>query len=232
MPETIDLGGVRCMLYTRGSGGDVVVTPCSADGSGFARVCALTAQGTDRGFSLAGVAVDDWNAELSPWKAPAVFGNKDFAGGGERLLSRITEVCLPYFKARLCFDASSKLYIGGYSLAGLFSLWAFCRTGLFDGFASCSGSLWFPGLGDFLAVQSAKPGSRAYLSLGDREEKTRVKAFKSIGDDTRRLYERLRADESFSAVALEWNIGDHFEAVDERTAKGFAWLINGCCSQG
>ena len=29
-------------------------------------------------FQLIAVKVDDWNRELSPWEAPAVFGNEDF----------------------------------------------------------------------------------------------------------------------------------------------------------
>ncbi len=35
--------------------------------------------------------------------------------------------------------------IAGYSLAGLFALWAVYQTGLFDRAASVSGSLWFDG---------------------------------------------------------------------------------------
>ena len=29
-------------------------------------------------FQMIAVKVDDWNLDLSPWKAPAVFGNEDF----------------------------------------------------------------------------------------------------------------------------------------------------------
>ena len=31
-------------------------------------------------FQLHAVKVDDWNRELSPWVAPAAFGDEDFGG--------------------------------------------------------------------------------------------------------------------------------------------------------
>lgn len=32
-------------------------------------------------FSLMAISVDNWNRDLSPWKAPGVFGNEDFGEG-------------------------------------------------------------------------------------------------------------------------------------------------------
>lgn len=62
-------------------------------------------------FQMIAVKVDDWNLDLSPWKAPAVFGNEDFGGGAASLLEEIL---------RLCPDERKTYYLGGYSLAGLF----------------------------------------------------------------------------------------------------------------
>ena len=70
-------------------------------------------------FQMIAVKVDDWNLDLSPWKAPAVFGNEDFGEGAASLLEEIL---------RLCSDESKTYYLGGYSLAGLFSLWASYQT--------------------------------------------------------------------------------------------------------
>ena len=64
-------------------------------------------------FCLAAVKVDDWNQDLSPWQAPAVFGNEDFGNGAAKTLETVLDICS---------DSSKKYYIGGYSLAGLFSL--------------------------------------------------------------------------------------------------------------
>ena len=70
-------------------------------------------------FRLIAVKVDRWNDDLSPWKAPAVFGNEEFGGNAERTLETVLG---------LCEDRSRTYYIGGYSLAGLFALWAVYRT--------------------------------------------------------------------------------------------------------
>ena len=64
-------------------------------------------------FQMIAVKVDDWNLDLSPWKAPAVFGNEDFGEGAASLLEEIL---------RLCSDESKTYYLGGYSLRVVFSV--------------------------------------------------------------------------------------------------------------
>lgn len=80
-------------------------------------------------FQMIAVKVDDWNLDLSPWRSPAVFGKEDFGGGAASLLEEIL---------RLCSDESKTYYLGGYSLAGLFSLWASYQTDRFAGIAAAS----------------------------------------------------------------------------------------------
>ena len=75
-------------------------------------------------FQMIAVKVDDWNLDLSPWRSPAVFGKEDFGGGAASLLEEIL---------RLCPDEGKTYYLGGYSLAGLFSLWASYQTDRFAG---------------------------------------------------------------------------------------------------
>ena len=65
-------------------------------------------------FRFIAAKVENWNDELSPWKAPAVFKNEDFGGGAAETLEKILA---------LCTDPGKTYYIGGYSLAGLFALW-------------------------------------------------------------------------------------------------------------
>jgi len=64
---------------------------------------------------------------------------------------------------------------------------------------------------------------RVYLSLGDREEKTRNPVMATVGDCIREGYEWLR--EKDIPCVLEWNRGNHFKEPDLRTAKGFAWVV-------
>ena len=62
----------------------------------------------------------------------AVFGNEDFGEGAASLLEEIL---------RLCSDESKTYYLGGYSLAGLFSLWASYQTDRFAELAAASHSV-------------------------------------------------------------------------------------------
>jgi len=64
-----------------------------------------------------------------------------------------------------------------------------------------------------------------YLSLGDKEEKTRNPVMRTVGDNIRRQHELLQADPSCEKCILEMNQGNHFKEPDIRTAKGFAWLL-------
>ena len=153
------------------------------------------------------------NQDLSPWRAPAVFGNEDFGEGASTLLAQILE---------LCKDESKTYYLGGYSLAGLFALWASCQTDRFAGIAAASPSVWFPGFLSYVKEYGIV-SPVVYLSLGDREEKTKNQVMAVVGDRIRELYGWLQEQEIDSI--LEWNPGNHFKDPGIRTAKAFAWLM-------
>ena len=171
-------------------------------------------------FTLAAFLIEDWNCELSPWKAPAVFGKEDFGSDAAKTLSFITEVLLPELGAN-----GKSCYLGGYSLSGLFALWSAYQTDLFRGIAAVSPSVWFPGWKEFIE-SNAILSPEVYLSLGSKEEKTRNKFMASVGDNIRRQYELLTDTYTIKRCELEWNPGNHFADPEFRTAKGFAWLLN------
>ncbi len=169
---------------------------------------------TGMDFCLNAFKVNDWNKDLSPWEAPAVFGIENFGEGAADTLKEILS---------LCTDKDKKYYIGGYSLAGLFSLWASVQTDWFEGVAAASPSVWFPDFLDY--IRERKPLCRKiYLSLGDKEEKTRNPVMATVGDKIREL-DSFLAQEGFDCV-LEWNEGNHFKDFDIRTAKAFASVMN------
>ena len=173
-------------------------------------------------FALALFPVQDWNTDLSPWEAPAVFGDRAFGCGAEKTLNRI-EGALPRVIRELELAEDTPVALGGYSLAGLFSLWAAYRTKRFAAVCAASPSVWFPGWIDY--AKSHGPGTRyIYLSLGDREEKTRNRTMAAVGECIRTQYELLGGDACTGAV-LEWNPGNHFKDADIRTAKGFVWCM-------
>ncbi len=177
------------------------------------REYALIRERTDRDFLLRAYTVKNWNTDLSPWKAPAVFGKEDFGTGAEDTLQRVLADCS---------DTDVTYYIGGYSLAGLFALWSAYRTRVFAGAACASPSLWFPGFTDYM--REHKPGSRyIYLSLGDREDKTRNPVMATVSQRIREAREILC--EQGAECILEWNEGNHFRDPEERCAKAFAWVL-------
>ena len=53
-----------------------------------------------KGFILAAFKINDWNRELSPWPAPAVFGDEDFGDGAAETLNYITETLLPEIRQK------------------------------------------------------------------------------------------------------------------------------------
>ena len=65
---------------------------------------------------------------------------------------------------------------------------------------------------------------KVYLSLGDREEKTRNPVMATVGDRVREAHELLK-ERNVNCI-LEWNNGNHFMDADIRTAKAFTWVMN------
>ena len=159
------------------------------------------------------VKVNDWNKDLSPWTAPPVFGDVPFGDGATSTLSSLLDE-LPKTK---------ELFIGGYSLSGLFALWASCNCPIFKGVAAASPSVWFPGFVDYTKTNTPQTGA-IYLSLGDKEEKTRNPVMATVGTAIRQLHDIFTEKEI--PCILEWNEGNHFRQPDLRMAKGFAWLLN------
>ena len=234
----MQIGGKTCYIYDCGSADVLLIQPVDDHDievldSEVAEIKRLS--GKD--FTLAAFKVDDWNADLSPWEAPPVFGNEAFAGGAEKTLRYVTDVLLPELNNRLKGEMGTvqntqadecpvqKIYIGGYSLAGFFALWAVYQTDLFSGAAAASPSVWFPGWTDYAEANGIKTG-KVYLSLGDKEEKTRNPVMRTVGDNIRRQFELLKGDPAVTDCTLEMNQGNHFKEPDIRTAKGFAWLLN------
>ena len=164
-------------------------------------------------FHLITIKVNNWNNDLSPWKAPPVYGDEAFGGGADGMLQEIL---------RITEDKDKRYLIGGYSLAGLFSLWAAYQTDVFSGVAAASPSVWFPGFREYVKEHEIYT-NKIYLSLGDREEKTRNPVMSQVGDSIREIHNWYK--KKGLECTLEWNKGNHFKKPDIRTAKAFAWVM-------
>ncbi|MBQ2163930.1 MAG: esterase [Muribaculaceae bacterium] len=177
-------------------------------------------------FCLVGIKIDEWQEELSPWQASPVFGKQGFGTGAKLTLDFIESVLLPELKNNRIYNpAGMKCLLGGYSLAGLFALWAGYNTTVFDGVAAVSPSVWFPRWVDYATINTIGT-PQVYLSLGDKEERTKNQVMAQVGKALRLTYSALN-NQGVKTI-LEWNPGNHFYQPDVRIARGFAWLINNC----
>ena len=173
-------------------------------------------------FLFAAVPVKSWNDELSPWKSPAVWGKESFGGKAADTLRFLTEQAIPTLKQQFALPENVRIILGGYSLAGLFALWASTQTDLFYGVAAASPSVWFPGWIEF-EQQHPIQTQHIYLSLGDREERTKNLTMAAVGGNIRALHRELAG--RGKNCTLEWNNGGHFKDADLRTAKAFRWAM-------
>ena len=173
---------------------------------------------TNKPFSLVAFMINDWNQELTPWAAPPVFGKVPFGSGAEKTLEFITSQLLPKVQGH-----NTHLILGGYSLAGLFALWAGYQTDKFEGVAAASPSVWYPQWIDY-ASENKPLAQSVYLSLGDKEEKAKNPVMAQVGNAIRKQHELL-TEQDVNTI-LEWNSGNHFVDSDKRMAIGFTWAIS------
>ena len=218
--------GKKCILYLNEDTEYILIQPVDEnDISVLDNEVKHIEENTDRNFSLVAFKIEDWNSELTPWEMPLLRGKGNFGDGATRTLEFIKNDLIPAVSEYINIENKEIKYIlGGYSLAGLFSLWSGYQTDIFEGIAAVSPSVWYKGWIEY--VEARKPLSeKIYLSLGDTEEKTKHQILSKIGDNIRKQHEILEKSGNVKTV-LEWNEGNHFQNPDIRTAKGFLWVMN------
>ena len=218
-----EAAGAKAALRPAESAGRPLVVLCSFENDGEGIAAALRDSGAPD-CSLLTVYGLDWDRDMSPWPAPPVRkGDPPFSGGAEAFLRRLLEEILPTARARLPVPPDG-IFLAGYSLAGLFALWALTRCETFLRAASVSGSLWYPGAADhFRAHPPVRLPDRLYLSLGDREADTRHPLLRTVRERTEETAGIFRA--LGVSVTLEWNPGNHFREPDARTAGAVRALL-------
>ena len=119
-------------------------------------------------FTLISILTPSWNDSLTPWKCEGLFAeDAPFKGNARQHLMKL-ETIVSQTELQLGVTPRHRC-IAGYSLAGLFAAWAPFNTALFDGLASASGSLWYPGFSEYVSTNTfAKKPLCAYFSLGSK----------------------------------------------------------------
>lgn len=195
------------------------------------------------GVSLVNIGVDLWEENFSPWCAPRVFAKgPNFGDGAQKTLDTLINQVIPWAESELAESPAYRMLVG-YSLAGLFSLWAGvtqagvspqvscgCQSdapaATFQRIGAVSGSFWFPGLLDYVDQQlsgGAVGLTHAYLSLGDREARTPNPQIMHVRENAELLASKL--DNAGITSTFKLNRGNHFQNVEGRMQKALDWLV-------
>ena len=226
-PETINISGKECYVFFHPEASCLLIQPVDEhELEHLQKEVEMMEALTDKPFSFVAFRIEDWNEELTPWAAPPAFGRVPFGDGARQTLTFVTDSLLPAVQGR-GLDVSRCL-LGGYSLAGLFALWAGYQCDRFRGIVAVSPSVWYPGWIEYVATRKAF-AKAVYLSLGDKEERARNAVMAQVGKAIRRQHELLSA-QTVDTI-LEWNPGNHFVDSEKRMAKGFAWTVNNTVNQ-
>lgn len=232
-----------CKLFVVGDPQVLLIQPSARHeekNDGVRREVDLIAQASPTGFAMVFFDCVEWARALMPWADDAVSRDAEVGRHAPDTLRFIEHTLLPWLRERF---GALPCIIGGYSLGGLFALWAARNTDAFAAVAAASPSLWINGWSEYAAAHPILPPkattqhstlniphseSRSctiHLSLGDREEHCRNQRMKRIGDCVRAEHTLLCQQLSPTAVTLRWHEGGHFGAEAERTAEAFAWCI-------
>ena len=187
---------------------------------------------------LVRIGVELWEKNFSPWCAPRVFAKgPNFGDGAQKTLDTLVNQVIPWTESELTEPPAYRVLVG-YSLAGLFSLWAGVSqpgpssqpyavpTLTFQRIGAVSGSFCFPGLLGYVD-QQLRGGmvslTHAYLSLGDREARTPNPQIMHVRENAELLASKL---ESAGITSMfELNRGNHFQNVEGRMQKALDWLV-------
>ena len=190
---------------------------------------------SSKNYLIIGISIEDWNRNLTPWYCPRMFGKKDndFKGEGQKTFDWLINHCLTKIEKDFSYIfVKDKIYkyIGGYSLSALFALWIFYsdknkKEKIFDGVCACSPSLWYLKWDEYMMDRYAPEGSLIYLSLGDKEGKTKNETFQKMRSGMDKMIELVKNDIHVKKYFYEENKGGHYNDSELRMAKAFKWLI-------
>lgn len=172
-------------------------------------------------FVLAAFELEDWILDLMPWPDRNISREEEAGKRAQDTLSYVLLSLVPALQDRY---GRLPMILGGYSLGGLFALWASMQTDCFRAIAAASPSVWIE---DWIpyAEKHAPMADRIYLSLGDREEHVRNQAIARVGDNLRAQYGLLQRQLGPDSCTLVWEAGNHFTDNEGRLARAFSWCI-------
>lgn len=171
------------------------------------------------------VPADRWNDYLTPWPEPGETKDaQPFAGLASQFLDVIGGEVIPACEALIKPANEFSRQLLGVSLSGLFTLWQWPGCNLFESIACLSGSFWYAGFVKWFETQKLdKRKGNAYFLLGEAEPRAHIVAYRSVGDNTEAIVERLKA--SGIPTTFQWVPGNHFANTLGRAELALSHLL-------
>ena len=223
MKAEIDgIGGKKCRLFGADDPACLLVQPSARhENATLEAEAQQIAALTTVPFALATIELEDWVRDLMPWPDGNITSDPEAGKRGQDTLDYVLMALVPELQRRY---GSLPVILGGYSLGGLFALWASMQTDSFKAVAAASPSVWIHNWIPF-ARKHATLADDVYLSLGNQEEHVKNQAIERVGDNLRAQYELLKEQLGPDHCTLFWETGNHFTDNEGRLARAFAWCM-------
>ena len=222
MMEELTIGGRKCRLFGVQNPGCILVQPSARHENATLEAEAQQIAALSKvPFVLATIELEDWMVDLMPWPDGNVSRDPEAGKHGQDTLDYLLTALIPELQQRY---GALPMILGGYSLGGLFAIWASMQTDSFKAVAAASPSVWIHNWMPF-ARNHVSMADSIYLSLGDQEEHVKNQAIARVGDNLRAQYELLQEQLGSERCTLLWEEGGHFADNEGRLARAFTWCI-------
>ena len=191
-------------------------------------VCIFQTQGTevileavDRPLNVLMPLDLEWDEDLSPWAHdPVVMKDDHFTGQGPVFAKTVAETT----DWARTLTGSTKVILAGYSMGGLFSLFAPTVAGAYDALVCASGSVWFPGFTEYMKTHAfLKQPAAIWLSLGNKETQVKNPVLQTTWDCMEELKQQF--GQEGIVCMLHQDQGNHFQDAAGRIARGILWSL-------
>lgn len=222
MFEQLVIGGRMCRLFGSERPGCILIQPSARhENTTLEAEAQKIAQLSLVPFVLATIELEDWMLDLMPWLDGNISRDPEAGKHGQDTLQYVLLSLIPELQHRF---GPLPIIFGGYSLGGLFALWASAQTDSFKAVAATSPSVWIKDWIPF-ARKHTPLADAVYLSLGDQEEHVKNQAIARVGDNLRTQYTLLQEQLGPDRCTLVWEQGGHFNDNEGRLARAFAWCM-------
>ena len=223
MSEQLNIEGRICRLFGSDRPGCILIQPSARhENATLEAEAQKIAELSPAPFVLATIELEDWMLDLMPWPDANISREPEAGKHGQDTLQYVLLSLIPELQGRF---GPLPIIFGGYSLGGLFALWASAQTDIFKAVAAASPSVWIKDWIPF-ARKHVPMADAVYLSLGDQEEHVRNQAIARVGDNLRAQYTLLQEQLGAEKCTLVWEQGGHFNDNEGRLARAFAWCLN------